>query len=203
MTATVLFFFDLDDFKYINDTMGHVAGDTVLASVAHRFLSAMRPGDVLGRIGGDEFALLIKGGLTEEETTEYIGKLMTRLKNIWVKDSTRIDIRASAGAAFFPKDSENLSELLQCADSAMYQSKHSGKGRIMFFTPQMREALSRSIAVEREMHDALKQGELSVAFQPQYENSNAAPAWFRSPNALDFANPWPGKPGRVYPQVRI
>lgn len=162
-------FFDLDDFKYINDTMGHVAGDTVLTSVAHRFLGAMRAGDVLGRIGGDEFALLIKGGLTEEETTTYLNSLLERLKNIWVKDNARIDIRASAGAAFYPKDSENLSELLQCADSAMYQSKHSGKGRIVFFSPQMREALSRNIAVEREMHDALKRGELSLAFQPQYE----------------------------------
>jgi len=162
-------FFDLDDFKYINDTMGHVAGDTVLASVAHRFLSALRPGDVLGRIGGDEFALLIKGGLTEEATAEYIAELMNRLKNIWVQDTTRIDIRVSVGAAFCPKDSENLSELLQCADSAMYQSKHSGKGHVVFFDHQMREAISRNIAVEREMHDALKQGELSLAFQPQYE----------------------------------
>ncbi len=162
-------FFDLDDFKYINDTMGHVAGDTVLASVAHRFLSALRPGDVLGRIGGDEFALLIKGGLTEEETAQYIAELMNRLKNIWVQDTTRIDIRVSVGAAFCPKDSENLSELLQCADSAMYQSKHSGKGRVIFFNHQMREAISRNIAVEREMHDALKLGELSLAFQPQYE----------------------------------
>lgn len=162
-------FFDLDDFKYINDSMGHVAGDTVLTSVAHRFLGAMRAGDVLGRIGGDEFALLIKGGLTEEETTTYLNSLLARLKNIWVKDNARIDIRASAGAAFYPKDSENLSELLQCADSAMYQSKHSGKSRIVFFNPQMREALSRNIAVEREMHDALERGELSLAFQPQYE----------------------------------
>ena len=162
-------FFDLDDFKYINDSMGHVAGDTVLTSVAHRFLGSLRPGDVLGRIGGDEFALLIKGGLTEAETAEYLAQLMERLKNIWVKGSTRIDVRASAGAAFCPKDSENLSELLQCADSAMYQSKHSGKGHAVFFTAQMRAALTRSITVEHEMHNALERGELSLAFQPQYE----------------------------------
>lgn len=162
-------FFDLDDFKYINDTLGHVAGDTVLASVAHRFLSARRPGDVLGRIGGDEFALLIKGGLTQQQTAEYLGQMLEKLKNIWVKDSTRIDIHASVGAAFCPKDSENMSELLQCADSAMFQSKHNSKGTVVFFSTQMREALSRSIAVEREMHDALERGELSLAFQPQYE----------------------------------
>ncbi len=123
-----LLFVDLDDFRRVNDAHGHVAGDALLLAVSERLRSVLRPGDLLGRPGGDEFLLLVRGGHDIADlATQVSARVVTALRAPFVLAGARLDVRASVGASTCPRDAATAEDLLRHADSAMYVAKRAGK----------------------------------------------------------------------------
>jgi len=129
-------FLDLDQFKNINDTLGHVTGDLLLKQVTFRFQSVVREEDMLARLGGDEFGVLISKINTIEDAGFFAKKLIESLKNPFLLEKEKINITPSIGIAIYPFASETVSGLMQCADKAMYQAKNAGKNTFQFYTSE-------------------------------------------------------------------
>jgi diguanylate cyclase (GGDEF)-like protein len=170
--SVVLAFIDLDNFKHINDTMGHAVGDAVLKTVSSRLIKAIHPEDIMGRIGGDEFALLISRDIPEDEMIRYLLRLMAEMKNVRLRKDVYADINASIGIAFFPKHASGADDLLHCADVAMYKAKNSGKARITLFEPFMRDEMEQIIKIEQNLLSAIDNNEFHIHYQPQYRIEN-------------------------------
>lgn len=134
-------FIDLDNFKNVNDSMGHHVGDLLLQDVASKLKASIHPNDMLGRLGGDEFALIIKRQLKEEEILEYVESLRNVLIGSFLVEKTNFDISASFGISLYPQDGKDSIELLKCADMAMYKAKNSGKNCICFFSKKVKEEI--------------------------------------------------------------
>jgi diguanylate cyclase (GGDEF)-like protein len=164
--GVALIFIDLDDFKKVNDTLGHSAGDEVLRMAADRITQNIRNVDTVARVGGDEFAV-IAPKLHDVVDAEPIAQRILAAMAVPMKVHGQ-DIRttASIGIAIFPADSEEGEELLRDADIAMYRSKKSGGNSIEFFTAEMNELATRRIKIESELQHALEVGEFEVHYQP-------------------------------------
>ncbi len=163
---------DLDNFKVINDSLGHEAGDELLRSLAHRLSHAIRPDDLFGRLGGDEFALLVPGIKNEAEATHTLERLFHALKEPIVFKGKRIQPMASMGVALFPTDARASVDLLKAADSAMYASKHKGRNRFSFHTQEMNQRANERLDVEHRLREALARDQLLLHYQPQIELSS-------------------------------
>ncbi|HEU0337010.1 MAG TPA: EAL domain-containing protein [Gaiellaceae bacterium] len=163
-TAAVLFL-DLDDFKTINDSLGHHVGDALLVAVARRVEAAVRPGDVPARLGGDEFAVLARVVVTEE-AERIADRLVRALEEPFVIEDREISVHTSVGIAFGEPGSALADELLRNADVAMYDAKRGGKRRYTSYEPEMhlrvRERQELGAAIER----AVARGEIGVHYQP-------------------------------------
>ena len=133
-------FLDLDGFKSVNDTLGHVAGDTVLKEVAARLLKAIREVDVVARFGGDEFALLLNDVKNEKNVALVAGKIITALSEPFIIDGETCKIGASIGISIFPDDNVDMDSLISQADLAMYAAKNGGKNNYRFFEESMEPA---------------------------------------------------------------
>ncbi|WP_162840271.1 putative bifunctional diguanylate cyclase/phosphodiesterase [Acetanaerobacterium elongatum] len=162
-------FIDLDDFKKINDSLGHHTGDLFLQQVAVRFNAGIHPGDFLGRLGGDEFSLIIPRSLSQQELLNYVNSLRIALLERFVLDQKEIVITASFGIAVYPKDGDSAAELLRAADMTMYKVKESGKNEVLFFNTEMQQSLMERIRIENCLREAIENNELSLVFQPQYD----------------------------------
>lgn len=127
-------FIDIDSFKKINDTMGHHVGDLFIKQAADRFIKNIDKEDLIGRIGGDEFALVIQRNLSREEALFYLDRIRMEFIKPFIIGDNKINTSASFGVAAFPADGVNQSELLKNADAAMYKAKELGKNNIQFFT---------------------------------------------------------------------
>ncbi|MDR3462018.1 MAG: EAL domain-containing protein [Beijerinckiaceae bacterium] len=160
---------DLDNFKDVNDTLGHDAGDELLVGLARRFTGALRKSDTVARIGGDEFAVVLPNVVTVRDAEEVIGKLVARADEPMVLGHRTIRPRCSLGVTFFPMDGQTPKDLLKNADIALYQAKARGRGRCCFFDSTLRESLERSQAVADALRLALANDEIEIAFQPQIE----------------------------------
>lgn len=165
-------FIDLDDFKNINDSVGHHTGDLLLQEVAFRLKGLQQPHDMLGRLGGDEFAFIIQYQFIDEELFEYVEKVRTSLLAPFDVNKTEITISASLGIALYPQDGKDSAELLKCADTAMYKAKENGGNGIQFFCIEMKEEILKKIEFEKRLKSAIKNGELYLAFQPQYSTND-------------------------------
>lgn len=162
-------FLDLDDFKKINDTLGHDTGDKLLMEAASRLQSVVRSGDTVGRLGGDEFIILC-GGLTAASAASPVAEaLLLKITEPFRIDSRELVLTASIGIAIYPDDGENLSELLRNADSAMYHSKEQGRNTYSYFTDEMNQGVSQRLLLEEQMHGALNRGEFRLSYQPKVE----------------------------------
>ncbi|HLL67343.1 MAG TPA: EAL domain-containing protein [Micromonosporaceae bacterium] len=159
---TVLFV-DLDDFKRINDSLGHAVGDELLVGVAERLRRSVRGSDIAARLGGDEFALLVQAG-GEAMATRVAGRIIAGLREPIAAGGTQVVTNASIGIAVVGNRDAN--ELLRNADAAMYAAKGLGKGRYAVFAPSMHETVRNRVALESDLRRALAAGELTLHYQP-------------------------------------
>ncbi|MES2949580.1 MAG: EAL domain-containing protein [Pseudomonadota bacterium] len=166
-----IFFVDLDNFKAINDAFGHETGDLVLMEVAQRLRNAVREGDSVARLSGDEFAILLvdldSQHLEAAAKARNLGeKILAALSQTYPVGQQDFHCSASIGLELF-QDANTASELLQHADLAMYQSKKSGKNTLRFFDQTMQAALAARFSLEVELHEALDKQQFRLFFQPQ------------------------------------
>jgi diguanylate cyclase (GGDEF)-like protein/PAS domain S-box-containing protein len=169
-------FIDLDDFKTVNDSLGHQAGDAVLAEVASRLERAIRPADTVARFGGDEFAVLLDGVENSDEAALVADRLLAELEAPTVIDRQQVYPRASIGICMSDEDllSQDAEELLRNADVAMYMAKRGTKGRYQLFEPAMHERVVERLELRTELESALERGQLEVYYQPVVRLANGS-----------------------------
>jgi diguanylate cyclase (GGDEF)-like protein len=168
-SSFIFVYLDLDNFKKINDFMGHSIGDYVLKQVTKRWSMKRHEDDLLGRIGGDEFALLIQRSIGSEELILYLDSLRTALKEPILTGRKEFYITASFGVTKYPQDGKSTDELFKNADIALYKVKNNGKNDYRFFSKEMQEEVLNRIRLENELQSAISNNELYMVFQPQYE----------------------------------
>jgi diguanylate cyclase (GGDEF)-like protein/PAS domain S-box-containing protein len=163
---TGVIYVDLDGFKFVNDTLGHEAGDALLQQVTGRLNTRVRPVDTLARTGGDEFMLIVPDMSDPAAAMSVAERLADVLKDPFQVAGHQLYITASMGISVYPRDGTDVSALRRAADSAMYAAKHGGKDRIRFYTPEMSIAFIERLELESDLRSALDRGELSLDFQP-------------------------------------
>ena len=164
-----VFFLDLDDFKKINDSLGHEAGDKVLIETANRLQRALRKADTIGRLGGDEFIILSKGISTQQNAVGIAEKLLQNFREPFTIEGRELMLTISIGVAMFPDNGKSVSDLLRNADTAMYQAKALGRNTYSFFTNQMNTVIQRRLTIEEQMRGALQRNEFILYYQPQFD----------------------------------
>jgi len=172
-----LMFIDLDNFKTINDTLGHGMGDLMLQQVAQRLTSCMREGDTVSRVGGDEFVVLLED-LSEQahmaaEQTRVVGeKILAAINQPYQLATQKFRITTSIGAALFSNNPQSIDELMKQADIAMYQAKKAGRNTLRFFDPQMQAAVNTRAALESDLRKALEHQQFQLHYQIQVDSMN-------------------------------
>lgn len=161
-----LLFMDLDRFKYVNDSMGHTVGDKLLQSVAQRILDCAREGDTVARLGGDEFVVLLREA-DHLGASKVAEKLIKSIGEPFHIDTVQISTHASIGISLYPDDAKDSDTLVKNADVAMYRAKEDGRNNFQFFEPEMNFRANRIFGMERDLHNALAQGEFELHYQPQ------------------------------------
>nr|WP_275442865.1 EAL domain-containing protein [Pseudoalteromonas sp. OOF1S-7] len=162
-------FIDLDDFKKVNDSMGHEVGDKVLVHSAKRLQSALREKDTVARLGGDEFIILLGDLKSSADIHPIAAKLVKLFHAPFDIDGRAFNISLSLGIAIFPQDADTPNDLLRQADSAMYNAKQQGRNTYCLFTENMSNTLQRRLMLEENMQGALERGEFEVYYQPQLD----------------------------------
>jgi diguanylate cyclase (GGDEF)-like protein/PAS domain S-box-containing protein len=162
-------FIDLDRFKLVNDTLGHVKGDELLQQVAARLLECLRKGDTLARQGGDEFTVVLPELGAREDARIVADKFLERLQMPFDLDGHQVHISASIGIAIYPVHGESIDALLRNADIAMYQVKAEGKNGHAFYEASMLDASRQKIVLEQSLRKALEKDELEMYYQPQVD----------------------------------
>ncbi|OOC10137.1 EAL domain-containing protein [Thioalkalivibrio halophilus] len=169
---------DLDRFKDVNDSLGHPAGDEVLVDIARRLAESVRPPDILGRLGGDEFMVVSQRAGDSGSLGEVARELLAALDTPVLLDSGRsVHLNASIGIARFPEDGDTATTLIQHADAAMFHSKENGRETWSFYEAELTRAASERLELESHLRGALSSGtgELQVHFQPQVRLSDGVP----------------------------
>jgi diguanylate cyclase (GGDEF)-like protein len=165
---------DLDDFKRVNDSLGHGAGDDLLREVSLRLRSVLRPGDLAARLGGDEFAVVLDDVPGDEEALRAGERVLLALSPPIQIGERAVSVRASVGVAVSDGDSWTTEELLRNADLAMYIAKGSGKGCVRLFEPSMHDALVERLSLESQLEQAVEEAELVLHYQPIVELATGA-----------------------------
>lgn len=170
---TGVMFIDLDNFKIINDTLGHHIGDLLLAGVGKRLFSVLRSRDLIFRIGGDEFALLLES-IGDRYNVEYVAeKIIHALTRPFSLEDHEVFVSASIGISFCPDDARDTATLLKCADTAMYHAKERGKNTYQFFQAEMNGKALVRLNLETGLRRALDKNEFVLFYQPQYDLSTS------------------------------
>jgi diguanylate cyclase (GGDEF)-like protein/PAS domain S-box-containing protein len=157
---------DLDNFKTINDTLGHPIGDTLLRAVAERLRAVVSPDDTIARLGGDEFAIL-QAATSPYAAEALAGRVVDVLASPIVVEGHEINTGLSVGIALAPNDGTAADHLMKCADLALYRAKAEGRGLFRFFEPEMDARIQRRRALEVDLRRALTSGEFHLVYQPQ------------------------------------
>lgn len=160
-------FLDMDRFKTINDTLGHAVGDRLLQSFAERVTDCLRKGDTIARWGGDEFTVLLPNIRKAEDAAKIAQRTLDALKQPFYLEGHQLHISSSIGIALYPQDGEDVQMLLKNADAALYRAKEHGRNNYQFYIPAMNSQASELLVLENRLHQALKQGEFAVYYQPQ------------------------------------
>ena len=186
MTAVI--YIDLDGFKFVNDTLGHEAGDVLLKQVTERLQTCLREPDILARMGGDEFMVVVNEVKEDAVANSIAERLRTALHRPFQVADHELYVTASIGIAMCPRDGTEVGTLRRDADAAMYEAKRGGKDRVMFFTPAMRDTFLEHLELETELRHALDRGnELSLVYQPIFDAQSGQQTAFEA--LLRWAHP--------------
>jgi diguanylate cyclase (GGDEF)-like protein/PAS domain S-box-containing protein len=162
-----LLFIDLDHFKRINDSLGHLVGDTLLKTVAARITAGLRASDLVARFGGDEFMVMLGGATRRADVEEVANKLLRAIEVPVEAEGQQLSVTPSIGIALFPGDAQTPAELIKHADTAMYSAKSRGRANCRFFEPAMAHAAYDALVLESQLALALERGEFELHYQPQ------------------------------------
>ena len=169
IASIAVLFLDLDRFKNVNDTIGHEAGDHLLRMVAGRLNACIAPTDTLARLGGDEFVILAYRFTDELYAPQLCEKILATLSDPFVLEGNEYYLGVSIGVGAYPDDGRDGSDLLRCADSAMYFAKESGRNNYQFFTSRLNARTQRRYQLENNLRRALANGELFLQYQPKID----------------------------------
>ena len=161
-------FLDLDRFKVVNDSLGHIAGNALLREVARRLSDSVRPGDLVARLGGDEFAVLLEQVHEPEDATALAQRLLESVSAPMMINGTEVLPGASIGITLSDLGYRTADEVLRDADLAMYAAKADGRRRVMLFDQSMHERIAEKLKLEGDLRRAIGEGQLSLVFQPLY-----------------------------------
>ncbi|WP_122765243.1 EAL domain-containing protein [Pseudomonas viridiflava] len=164
----VMLSLDLDRFKPVNDLLGHAAGDRVLNEVSSRLTDCVRHGDLVARVGGDEFVLILSDAGTQDDVENFCKRLIVSLERAIRIDEQEVFISASIGIALAPNDAGNVTEMLRYADIALYEAKSAGRNTWRFYSGEMNARIIERRRLESDLRYGIKHGELRLHFQPRY-----------------------------------
>lgn len=162
-----LMFLDLDDFKKVNDSLGHEVGDRLLKNVAGLIQEVLRKYDIIARVGGDEFVVVLSHYSNNLELIHIIQRVLERVKEVHIVDGHPVKVSASVGVSFYPKDGVDITDLMKNADIAMYEAKNSGKNQFKFFTEELHQQVLSEIELEHDIRHGLDHDEFQLYYQPK------------------------------------
>lgn len=165
--SVTLFVIDLDDFKDVNDTLGHDAGDALLVETAKRLVALAGPDDTVARLGGDEFAVIATDSPSEHHVSAFKAELMSSLRAPFVFGDRVLACNASVGVAEFPQHHRDMRELLKDADIALYRAKHDGRNRMVTYEPDMRADTELRVSIGTQVRAAISANEIIPYYQPK------------------------------------
>jgi diguanylate cyclase (GGDEF)-like protein len=160
-------FLDLDHFKEVNDSLGHKVGDMLLVEVAQELRHIVREHDVLARVGGDEFIIVLSQYAGHLELTGVAERIIERLAQPWIIDNYKLFISGSIGIALYPKDGADNTSLMKHADIAMFEAKKNGRNQYAFFTEEVNRQIQHAIMLGKEMKSAMANDEFELYYQPK------------------------------------
>jgi diguanylate cyclase (GGDEF)-like protein len=162
-------FMDLDHFKLVNDSLGHSTGDRLLKGMAERLRAVLREGDTVGRVGGDEFVLILNDPANEEVVFRTMQRIAAKVAEPIVVDGNELYVTCSAGISLYPQDGRDVETLLRNADAAMYRAKEHGRSNFQFYTSEMNERVSDRLALENALRRALERREFLLHYQQKVD----------------------------------
>ena len=168
-TSSALMLMDLDNFKYVNDTLGHPAGDLLLIEVAKRIQAVVRKCDTVARLGGDEFVVVPGSAANSKDAAKVAEQILATFTEPFLIEGRDIFLTASVGIVVFPDDGDSINQLLQHADVAMYHAKHLGKNNFQFFSEDINRKIHKRLAIENRLRRALERKEFLLYYQPLIE----------------------------------
>ncbi|HEY0846966.1 MAG TPA: EAL domain-containing protein [Noviherbaspirillum sp.] len=163
----VVGFMDLDNFKFINDSLGHNIGDELLKRVAERLVSCMRGQDTIARYGGDEFAFVLTDQKDEAHAAALMDRILKTIDRPFDVEGHRFFVSCSIGLSFYPRDGQDADTLLKNADAAMYRAKERGRNNFQFYTPAMNQRVRERLSLESRLRQALENDEFVLHYQPK------------------------------------
>jgi diguanylate cyclase (GGDEF)-like protein/PAS domain S-box-containing protein len=164
-----LMMIDLDNFKTINDTLGHQTGDHLLIEVARRLSQAVRTSDIVARLGGDEFVVVLPDIDTPADAAHVAEKILLTVERPYLIDGQSLRTSPSIGICLFPDDADSSDDLMKKADVAMYHAKAQGRANFQFFTAELQQATLARIAIENDLRAAIEAGQFELFYQPQLD----------------------------------
>jgi diguanylate cyclase len=157
---------DIDNFKHINDSMGHQAGDQLLIAVVSRVSESLRVNDGFARLGGDEFAITLSNVHTVDEVNMIANRILNSFSEDFIIDGKHLNCSVSIGAAVYSNDAKSREDLVKCADIAMYRAKQSGKNTLRFYEPSYQFEFNRRFVIQNDINEVLKHATFRLFYQP-------------------------------------
>jgi diguanylate cyclase (GGDEF)-like protein/PAS domain S-box-containing protein len=165
----VLLYIDIDSFKHVNDTLGHIKGDRLLVEISIRLKNCLRKTDTIARVGGDEFLIILQDIKEDSDTLKITENILNCFKLPFRIDEQELKVTSSIGASIYPTDGLDFEALVKNADAAMYKAKESGRNKIEFCTFEMKEKRNETIMLTNSLYYAIERNEFELYYQPQVD----------------------------------